>query len=549
MLERYQYVLLLLMVSGVLLAGNTHDKDVFAVAATSSGATVLARADVALARSIISPTAYRGSLGEAVAGTSFLKDSLRRTGNWQSISPRSGPQGFDHVFIKTTANGIPVDLLVGESKFNSSRLGMTKDGIQMGVRWTGRRLAALGGRYLAVAAEPSIASAKMPLLPNRQISVVLPNGQSRFFWKNSATDTWKFSGRPEELPVARKLAGEYGKILKNAGMGHQSFRSRVFNIVPVGNDLKIDIYDAGNVDRITSLTQLKKLSSMTLNNALAKNTLPSGVCEDIAIRLKSKLALSDAEARKMAAQIQRRYFPRELMTSSGWARSVAVNAASAALIPVAIELIGMGVTGELQFDRLALAGGSSFAGVAAGQFVHGGLLLPTARNALQSISGPLCCSTSMLSSAIASTVGGGVATALFSYGLYFLGYSDLKNANRNMIVGSSSVVAGTLFSTGVMMGLATWGTASTGTAIASLSGAAATNASLALLGGSVAVGGTILTLGAILIAGGVAYVGQKLFQMHDEREETQRISAMIEYYSRDSIMEAIVNRSPFVRNL
>lgn len=99
------------------------------------------------------------------------------------------------------------------------------------------------------------------------------------------------------------------------------------------------------------------------------------------------------------------------------------------------------------------------------------------------------------------------------------------------------------------MGLATWGTASTGTAIASLSGAAATNASLALLGGSVAVGGTILTLGAILIAGGVAYVGQKLFQMHDEREETQRISAMIEYYSRDSIMEAIVNRSPFVRNL
>ena len=94
--------------------------------------TALFRADIALAKSIVSPTDFRGSLGENVAGQCFLKNTLSRTGNWQAITPRSGRQGLDHLYVKTNSNGVPTKLLIGESKFNTSTLGETHDGIQMG---------------------------------------------------------------------------------------------------------------------------------------------------------------------------------------------------------------------------------------------------------------------------------------------------------------------------------------------------------------------------------------------------------------------------------
>ena len=73
-----------------------------------------------------------------------------------------------------------------------------------------------------------------------------------------------------------------------------------------------------------------------------------------------------------------------------------------------------------------------------------------------------------------------------------------------------------------------WGTASTGTAIASLSGVAATNATLAALGGGgIALGTTILgatTLGAALLVGGVIFniTGGKLSDKADEAWEQMK---------------------------
>ena len=68
--------------------------------------------------------------------------------------------------------------------------------------------------------------------------------------------------------------------------------------------------------------------------------------------------------------------------------------------------------------------------------------------------------------------------------------------------GVGAIASGTAASNAVTAGVIYWGTASTGTAISSLSGAAASNATLAWLGGgSLAVGGGGVAAGTVVLAG------------------------------------------------
>ena len=131
--------------------------------------------------------------------------------------------------------------------------------------------------------------------------------------------------------------------------------------------------------------------------------------------------------------------------------------------------------------------------------------------------------------------GGMVTSAVFAYGAYFLGYSDLKTANQNMIAGGIGAAAGTLASATALGLVATFGTAGTGTAIASLSGAAATNATLAWIGGGtlaaggggVAAGATIMTGGVALIVIGVGAGVMYMYHLGDESTERKRVQHLL----------------------
>lgn len=131
--------------------------------------------------------------------------------------------------------------------------------------------------------------------------------------------------------------------------------------------------------------------------------------------------------------------------------------------------------------------------------------------------------------------GGVVTSAVFAYGAYFLGYSDLKTANRNMIAGGIGAATGALASAATLGLVATLGTASTGTAIAGLSGAAATNATLAWIGGgSLAAGGGGVAAGSAIMTGGVAVivigVGAGIMYMYhlgDEKTERKRVQHLL----------------------
>jgi hypothetical protein len=120
--------------------------------------------------------------------------------------------------------------------------------------------------------------------------------------------------------------------------------------------------------------------------------------------------------------------------------------------------------------------------------------------------------------ALGGAVGGVVVTALVSYLMAIFGLSDWKTAHREMVAGSAGSLAGAGAAAGTFFGVAAWGTASTGTAIGSLSGAAATNAALAAIGGgSMAVGSAILTGGAALVMLAVAGGVRLIFSHMDAR--------------------------------
>ncbi|MCK5720646.1 MAG: hypothetical protein KAH84_11975 [Thiomargarita sp.] len=212
---------------------------------------------------------------------------------------------------------------------------------------------------------------------------------------------------------------------------------------------------------------------------------------------------------------------------------------------VTTGLVGAGIVGafelfsqlssgqELDLKRLgnmtALGGISTYAGTFTGTLIQHSIV----NNQSQLLS-KLAKSRSFAPLSSGFT-GGMMASAVFAYGAYFLGYSDLKMANRNMIAGGVGAAAGTLASATTFGLIATFGTASTGTAIASLSGAAATNATLAAIGGGtlatggggVAAGATILTGGTILIVIGVGASIMYMYNLGDEETERQRVQYLL----------------------
>lgn len=212
--------------------------------------------------------------------------------------------------------------------------------------------------------------------------------------------------------------------------------------------------------------------------------------------------------------------------------SIRVGVAGA-LLSGAFELASQLATGQqLNWEKLGgislLGGASGYASNRVGTFVQTGLA--TNQSRLASL-----IATHARSPLLGNISSGMVASTMLAYGSYFLGYADLQTANRGMAAGVIGTAASALASSATLTLVATFGTASTGTAIGSLSGAAATNATLAWLGGGsmaaggggVAAGAAILTAGAAVVAiaatAGVMY----WYTLGDEITERERVGYLV----------------------
>lgn len=499
--------------------------------------TMLTNAPAMLGQYYIAGTSGTlGTLGETLASQSILNSWLRDTGNWVSLSPRVGRQGLDHIFIQTDANGMPRGLLVGESKYGHSQLGMTRDGIQMGSNWTNKRLVAMGNRYMKLASVTKLA--KAPAIgDHHEMKVVLKNGKEVCFWRKNSQDGWKFSGSEEELAEAQKLAKAYGDYLKNAGEGVFAYRNRIFQIQPDGDDILITIRDASDVDNLKTIAKLPKQTTIRLADAMNQKVDSAA----IAAELKKKLPhLSDEEI-KMYADDLCSNLKDLTQTVSKWkiAGQLAARAGIATGAVVGIDVLLQLINeGEINFGRTAITGGAVFVGTVTGQALNLGLNhWKWSQNMLKMLGSKLGCSVSMISSATSSAVGGVFVSALLSYGLYFLGDSNIDTANLSFVSGSVGTFAGMAAGFATMSFATAVGTASTGTAISSLSGAAANSAALAWLGGgavSAGGGGTcvgVCVVGGVVIVAAVAasYAVYAIYDTVIEYKDNKRIQSLLDY--------------------
>lgn len=87
-------------------------------------------------------TDMRHVMGDAAEG--LMQDYFTQSG-WQSLSGQTGRQGIDGLFVKTDANGTIKDILIAESKYNTSQLAsdLKCGGNQMSAAWVQCKLSSL----------------------------------------------------------------------------------------------------------------------------------------------------------------------------------------------------------------------------------------------------------------------------------------------------------------------------------------------------------------------------------------------------------------------
>jgi hypothetical protein len=410
-----------------------------------------------------------GNVGEAL-----VNSQLHSTGGWKSIPARNGPQGIDHIWMKFDKAGRPVGLIVGETKYGAGRLGMTKhNGRQMSQAWRSSRLAARAEEL------------------EREAEVV----------------TRKYGeGKAKPFHVQ-------ARCLRGAAEGRIAYRSELFRVNIKGDMLSISVQNLdsnGNPVGASRRLPPVKIAGRPANVVKAQ----------LAGELRKQYpAMSAQESLERANRL---YTGAKSAQAALSAKSPALRLAGATGATLAAGgLLAGGL--DVLFQRMShqpvswtragkmagLGAGSAFAGEATQLAVSQMLMRSQAARAMTVTLGRSMGLLPARTVAIAPKLAGGVVGAVvFAYGGYAMGMYDLRTANQFAIAGAAGSLAGSATGAGMMAAAAAWGTASTGTAISTLSGAAAQSATLAWWGGGAAAAtgtGTAMTWGAVIV-GGVAVV-------------------------------------------
>lgn len=99
---------------------------------------------VALAHPEYSDTLAKQAVGKL--SENMMTRFFERTG-WSKIEGEVGRQGIDGLFVKRSRNGMVTDVLVVESKYDSSQLNQTKAGMQMSKSWALEKIRTLQSKY------------------------------------------------------------------------------------------------------------------------------------------------------------------------------------------------------------------------------------------------------------------------------------------------------------------------------------------------------------------------------------------------------------------
>jgi hypothetical protein len=491
------------------------------------------------ARSMIRPgvvNQIKGEVAEQMA-VAYLDGAALRA--------RVGRTGFDALHGVLDAGGRPRELIVYEAKYGLSQLGQTADGVQLGRRWSDRRLVAMANRLNALAEGTTRGSVSIAARPPG-VSDVMPvpmTGRTAMYWRANPSSGWNLD--PANLPPEAVSAQtrEWSRLMRNSAAGSTPYRRVLVQIKPTENGLRFDFRDAARLSSTTLVDTLPITRSVT--NEVDLNKLRSASSVELARVLRAKLpemsvddinAMAQTTARNLRSLDNLHQVPETF--GRGLARRAAVAGALGASLDTALRFS----FGERDAGRLAINAASTGTVVmlsnAVGEGVERAMLrspsLYARANAI-GLSTGLGGGRSVAGLAKHAFRGGGYLIVL-PIVQYSLGLTSSRDATREVVSGAVGFGAGAVASGGTVALISAFGTASTGTAISSLGGAAATNATLAWLGGgSVAAGGGGVAAGSTLLLTGVGAVvvlasvtTMVAFNYYDEKQEQERIRLTIE---------------------
>lgn len=454
----------------------------------------------------------RGDIGESIAERAFFggpEMAHSKKGSWVSVRPRYGRQGIDHIFLLADKDGLPRNMILAESKYGSSQLGMTKmDGKQMGTLWRTKRLLAIGGRYLRFS-KSSGPVVRVESVPTgvKSMDLYFSRTQRVSIWKLG--DKWYTDAKGITDEQLRVRASSYGKYFEYVGNEMVETRNFLF---------RTEEQNSGDyIVRIIRLTDEAEIIE-TRTKVLPKEFIAKGRV-DIKI-LKETLRnkslnnkfppLTERQLTEEAEALQRVISNRELVNAGSapeWAikelrRSSMVSAGFAGTLSLASQLgtefleHGTDIK-SYDFEKIAIStakesvvvGGASYAGQRTSLFLSGNTV------------------KKYIPSGIARRIGGGVGVAIIaaeSLGGCITGRKSWRDGAIEAGIGATSMAAGSITATGVSA-LLTSGTtvaASTAAAGAGVSGTAVVATGAASVGTTGAAGAGAVGAAGVGAAGG-----------------------------------------------
>lgn len=501
------------------LASELRAGDVAIGSGSSVVGAALAHAEEAICRSVVNYGHVRGVFGEAVMERVVL--GSQRGGGWQSVSVSPQPQGIDGLYIKRDGLGRPKGLLVGEAKFGTSRLGITRDGRQMSSSWTSARLANEASRYQSAGTNTTVTVRARPrgLADNPDlVKVRLAGGRDGYFWRTNKFDEWSYDGPQGTLKDAQAAALRDGRYIQAAAAGKITYRQRVYKVNVRGNVVSVTVQNAkptaGSVE-IKEIARVKidtssKMSYMReVKNEIARQLLVKHpyINEEEAKTIASAATRKVRNLEDIVRQTNQKYL---LGAAFDIGKAGLITAAFAGVLDFAVQVYSSGQVDCGQAGGMALGG---FAAGTTGAATHHLVIKAAVNNAIVNqffvhTAKAVGLPTSMgAASILGQGLGSALGTLAFAGVMYASGQMEGGEAARMAVAGTSVAILASVAKSGIIMLAATYGTAGTGVAISTLSGAAASNAALAYLGGgTIAAGGGGMALGSLVATGGAAVV-------------------------------------------
>lgn len=433
------------------------------------------------------------------------------SGDWRSITPfRSGGKGIDSLFVKLNKQGLPRGVLVAEAKYGSSKLGLTKDGPQMSARWCRPRLLESSEQYARLADDLKVGNFRWGRpTGTRAIEVPQRDGSSVAFTRTEDGLLVVSGDSNVTRNGLQKQIRAIARILRATGEGKISYRPRVIRLDGRGGHWKVTI------ERLDSASGVIHKTTFNGNLPREAKTLLQGTLES-QLKANGQLAGAAKENAKRIAQdpslLSNVQTAQKGVWKVGLDSGMLKTAGGAALLAIFVEAGRSLLRGDgLNFKNLGRFGAVSASGAAIGYYASSQVqtrLLTTAvgRKILGLL--PVRGASGSSVAGAAGLVSGVAASAAFALIGWATGMLSPKEARVTAAAGLVGAAGSLAFTTGVLGAAMAWGTAGTGVAISTLSGAAATNAGLAVLGGgTVAAGGGGMVVGTAVLTGGGAVVG------------------------------------------